>query len=804
MRNTFVFYSALWGAMVFAPLVGLAQGFAGSADPAAIEGAPAGTVAEGSGPYWDGIREINNGHWAEAEKIFSSNIKQKGDYPDGSLYWKAYAQNKLTHGKNTLETCAELGRDFPSSKWIHECKALEIEVRAELGHPVEPQTEGDDDLKLLALNWMMLSNEPRALTDLQEILNGDASEPLKQKAISILGQHYSDATYAEIVRLRYVQGDVRIARGEQNEKPAGAAWEQAVADLPLETGFSLTTGNNGRAEIELEDASTLYLGENSVLTFNDLHTTSGVPYTEVALLSGTLSVAIESNISGEAFILRTPTDDFAVRYPQRAHVRVDSYTDAMAITSRDPDGLTVTELSPKKIPMGQTVALHEGHPIDAPSSDDSAALADFDKWVADRTAQRAAAMTNVMKAAGLTEPLPGLADMQGKGTFFACPPYGTCWEPAGAEDSQDTDARESGAPSLTGRRQSAHVMNVNLEVPRFAAAQILQLGSPNPLNGPLSSPFIDTFSPCVPASVLYRVVRDPITGNARVVDSGLGGGAVPWGWAVCHAGAWVHVRRHHHYVWCAGEKRHHLAPVHWVKSEHKVGFVPIHPFDVKGRPPINRKDEVYTINKNGSSLERVKFDPTHPIEVLNSPPREFRNTFLRPLAKAEVPHMEARAIRAPLTLAKGPVEKGPVAKGPSKGPSGALVTRPVSIPIRFDSKSQSFTMSKEVMHGGRSVTVSEPMSNHGGTLQARGGSFAGGHGGPSGGGGGSRGGGGGGSAGGGHGGSAGSAGGGHGGGGGGSSSGGGHAGGGGGSSSGGSGASSGGAGGASAGGGSHH
>jgi hypothetical protein len=212
-----------------------------------------------------------------------------------------------------------------------------------------------------------------------------------------------------------------------------------------------------------------------------------------------------------------------------------------------------------------------------------------------------------------------------------------------------------------------------------------------------------------------------------------------------------------------------------------VGIVPIHPFDVKGRPPINRKEEVYAINKNGSSLERVKFDPTHPIDVLKSPPREFRTAYLRPLAKADVPHMEARAIKAPLTVAKGPVAKGPVA-----GP----VAKPVNIPIRFDSKSQSFMMSKEVMHGGKSVTVSAPISNRGGTLQARGGSFAGGHGGPSG-------------AGGSHGGGSGGSGGGsHGGGSGGSSGGGSHGGGGGGGGS--SSGSSGGGGGSAGGGGGHH
>jgi hypothetical protein len=71
---------------------------------------------------------------------------------------------------------------------------------------------------------------------------------------------------------------------------------------------------------------------------------------------------------------------------------------------------------------------------------------------------------------------------------------------------------------------------------------------------------------------------------------------------------------------------------------------PIHPYDVKGRPPVNRKGEVYAVNdKHGLSLERVKFDPGHPIDVLKSPPREFRSTYLRPLPPASVPRMEARA-----------------------------------------------------------------------------------------------------------------------------------------------------------------
>ena len=51
-----------------------------------------------------------------------------------------------------------------------------------------------------------------------------------------------------------------------------------------------------------------------------------------------------------------------------------------------------------------------------------------------------------------------------------------------------------------------------------------------------------------------------------------------------------------------------------------MAFVPLHPYDVKGRPPINRKEEVFEVkNKNGISVERVKFEPGHPIKSSNRP-----------------------------------------------------------------------------------------------------------------------------------------------------------------------------------------
>jgi Tetratricopeptide repeat/FecR protein len=436
MKSSVILRSAWFGTLVCASVLSFsqkgsaqpapAQSFAASpaasenpeasasADAPGIDGSLAASNTPGNSQYADGTHAIDQGRWADAQAIFTKVAAEHGGRADGALYWKAYAQNKQGQGKAAMDTCAELGHAYANSSWIHECGALEIEIRAKAGKPVDPSTTHDDDLKLLALNSLMQKDESKALAQIQEILNGDSSEKLKKEALFILGQHYSDATYAQIVRISYVEGDVRIARGAEKEKPAGAAWEKAVVDLPLETGFSLATGE-GRAEIEFEDASTLYLGENSVLTFNDLHTTSGAPYTDMALLSGTVSVNLHPSVAREVYLLKTPTENFTWPYPKHMNGRISSYLDGSAIRMTNGGVLQPTGLGQEVFAGDQTLYVREGRRIDSAGLGDPAAFADWDKWVADRVAQRKADMAEMMKVSGLTTPIPGLAEMKGQG-----------------------------------------------------------------------------------------------------------------------------------------------------------------------------------------------------------------------------------------------------------------------------------------------------------------------------------------------------------------------------------------------------
>jgi hypothetical protein len=520
------------------------------------------------------------------------------------------------------------------------------------------------------------------------------------------------AVYPQIVRIRTVEGDVRVARSQDK---SGPVWETAVSGLPLATGFTLATGN-GRAEIEFEDASTVYLADNSLLALDTLRTAGGIPATEMTLIAGTVTLHVRP-ASGESFALKTPTDGLSVAYPNKAYLRVTSYTDAIAITPQKDESyqLDAAATPDQKAVKGQTEYYNDGQLVPSPAASDGVDYAAWDSWVANRVAQRSAAMTAVMKASGLTQPQPGLADMAGQGVFFKCAPYGTCWDPPGDPDTPQT----TGAPlpavgqpdfalalsaskvsmpagstvavklSLTGLNGFQEAADVEPSLPYgFSCTSCggpLGAGQTMPIEltagvglgeGIYTIPFTATTGPITHEIVLevyiYTVAPPDLTllPPAAMIGSPIYPcfpGAIralalpsvhiaphtvlvmtpaPYAWTVCHLGTWIY--RQNHYVWVVGPRRHHHPPYRWVKDKHATGYVPGHPRDVAGKPPVNRKHDVYAVNgKKSDSVERMQFDANAKIEELKQPPKEFRNPSLPPLAPSSEPPVLARSTRAP-------------------------------------------------------------------------------------------------------------------------------------------------------------
>lgn len=193
MKTNAMIFPALLSVLLCASITGLAQftpgqGLLSGISPSGLEYALAAANAPDSAAYAEGTRAINEGRWADAVSIFTKVIQKQSAHADGALYWKAYAENKLGEVHPALDTCSLLRRDFPSSQWIDECGALEIEIRSKNNQPVQPKAEPDENLKLLALNAIMQKDESRAISEIQEIMESSSSENLKEKAVFILAQ----------------------------------------------------------------------------------------------------------------------------------------------------------------------------------------------------------------------------------------------------------------------------------------------------------------------------------------------------------------------------------------------------------------------------------------------------------------------------------------------------------------------------------------------------------------------------------------------------------------------------------------
>jgi HEAT repeat protein len=157
--------------------------------------------------YEAGQRLLEKSQWQQAAERFAAVAALKGTRVDAALYWQAYALDKLGQKVEALAAAAELIKGFPTSRWMSDAKALEIQVRQSVGQPVRPEGEPDEELKLLAIQGLQHSNPEQAIPMLEKILQGTQSPRLKERALFVLAQSNS-------ARARQVL--TAIARGAGN------------------------------------------------------------------------------------------------------------------------------------------------------------------------------------------------------------------------------------------------------------------------------------------------------------------------------------------------------------------------------------------------------------------------------------------------------------------------------------------------------------------------------------------------------------------------------------------------------------
>ncbi len=144
-------------------------------------------------------------------------------------------------------------------------------------------------------------------------------------ACALLALPATADSQARIVRLSDVQGTVQI------NKNSGLGFENAFANLPITQGTELRTRENGRAEIEFEDGSTLRLTPNTAVEFSTLGASdAGKRVSTVDLVEGKAYVNWLGK-SGDEFTLNFSQEK--VTLTQAAHFRVASSSSIAEVAS---------------------------------------------------------------------------------------------------------------------------------------------------------------------------------------------------------------------------------------------------------------------------------------------------------------------------------------------------------------------------------------------------------------------------------------------------------------------------------------
>jgi hypothetical protein len=215
-----------------------------------------------------------------------------------------------------------------------------------------------------------------------------------------------------IVRLSDVQGGVQI------NKNTGLGFENAFLNLPITQGVQLRTRDNGRAEIEFEDGSTLRITPNSSIDFSTLNANdAGNRMNAIHLSEGRIYVNWIGK-SGDKFILNFAQEKIATS--QAAHFRVNTTDDAAEVANfknelevQGPEGTT-------KVDKNKMIAFNgDNRPTEARNHEDA-----YDQWD-----QQAVSYHDQYAKKDTTPYGYGYSDLSYYGAFNNWPGYGMMWQP---------------------------------------------------------------------------------------------------------------------------------------------------------------------------------------------------------------------------------------------------------------------------------------------------------------------------------------------------------------------------------------
>jgi FecR protein len=229
-------------------------------------------------------------------------------------------------------------------------------------------------------------------------------------------------SHARIVRISYVEGEVRLDNGH--------GYESATMNVPLTESNWLQTGSDGWAEVQLEDGSIIRLAPDTTIAFTELgRSSSGGTVTTVDL------------DQGEAEFKITKRDDSDFQVTVKKNTIVLAHSGSFRVTSTNADPMEVEvwkgEVGVRDGESGAEVAVKKNETFILDATDvsryalDKGTEADgLDQWSKQRDDYLS---TYAAAGQGYTQsPYQyGVSDLNQYGQFYDVPDYGSVWQPNG-------------------------------------------------------------------------------------------------------------------------------------------------------------------------------------------------------------------------------------------------------------------------------------------------------------------------------------------------------------------------------------
>jgi len=141
--------------------------------------------------YEQGTDAVDEGDWNDALRAFKKVAEMNGTRADGAVYWMAYSLNRLGRRSEALSTIEALKKAYPSSQWLDDARALDLEVRQGSGQRVGPDQVDDIELKMIAIQSLMHTDPEKAFPLLEKIVKGPSHRKVKEQALFVLSQSSS-------------------------------------------------------------------------------------------------------------------------------------------------------------------------------------------------------------------------------------------------------------------------------------------------------------------------------------------------------------------------------------------------------------------------------------------------------------------------------------------------------------------------------------------------------------------------------------------------------------------------------------